>query len=213
MFSIFLGASASTLLMNQSHLFKEFTSCQWRKIFSLYNTHIFFSLVWVCKRGSYGFFSCSLASSFCFCFLWFLQLWCYWILLNYSFTLCIGEGGFFFLFILCRGNQGVPDKFSAALRISLNLGDVFKLLLSDSGFTFLLPFSVFQWDMGFAIFFYPLNSPFTSTPPPSASINWVRVKVTDKSASVNGCIWTDEHREWAPALYSSQFQLALDRAS
>lgn len=74
---------------------------------------------------------------------------------NSFFSICTGESSI---------NQGVADMFSAVLRVSLSLGDMFKLLLSNSGFMFLLPFSVFQGDTGFEIFFfffYPLmkNSP------------------------------------------------------
>lgn len=107
--------------------------------------------------------------------------------IKFSFSICIGERGFL-NFILSSINQGVADMLSAVLRVSLSLGDMFKLLLSNSGFMSLLPFSVFQGDTEFEIFFSYKNSPFTSAPPPSVSINWVRVKVTEKSASVNGCI-------------------------
>lgn len=74
---------------------------------------------------------------------------------NSFFSICTGESSI---------NQGVADMFSAVLRVSPSLGDMFKLLLSNSGFMFLLPFSVFQGDTGFEIFyffFYPLmkNSP------------------------------------------------------
>lgn len=143
MFSIFLGASASPLLMNQSHLFKEFTPCQWRKAFPLYNTCIFF-LDWVYKRGSAWIL-------FSLCCIFFLLIYSVILtdvmLLNSSYHLHWGERVLDFL-ILSNINQGVADMFSATVRVSLSLGDIIKLLLSNSGFMFLLPFSVFQWDTG-----------------------------------------------------------------
>lgn len=67
------------------------------------------------------------------------------MLSNSSFSICIGErGGCLFVLISSSINQGVADIFSAVLRVSLSLGDMFKLLLSNSGFLLLLPFSVFR---------------------------------------------------------------------
>lgn len=138
MFSIFLGASASTLLMNQSHLFKEFTPCQWRKTFPLYNTRIFF-LDWIYKRGS----AWILFSLICILFLLIRSVILMDVMLLNSSYLHCGKRVLDFL-ILSNINQGVADMFSAALRVSSSLGDISKLLLSNSGFMFLLPFSVFQ---------------------------------------------------------------------
>lgn len=66
------------------------------------------------------------------------------MLLDSSFIVCTGKSSIY---------QGVADTFSAVLRVSLSLGDIFKLLLSNSSFMFLLPFSVFKEDMGFEKFF------------------------------------------------------------
>lgn len=141
MFSVFLGASASTLLMNQSHLFKEFTPCQWRKIFPLYNIHIF--LVCAYTRGSVWIF---FFPPSCIFFLLLPSVIPTVVMFSNSFfSICTGESSI---------NQGVADMFSAVLRVSLSLGDMFKLLLSNSGFMFLLPFSVFQGDTGFEIFYF-----------------------------------------------------------
>lgn len=108
--------------------------CQQRKIFPLYN-QLFIYLFCMHVQISYRLFF-----SFSHIFLLLPSLICTAVMLsNSSFSVCTGGSSI---------NQGVADTFRAVLRVSLSLGDIFKLLLSNSGFMFLLPSSVFKEDNG-----------------------------------------------------------------